>query len=288
MPVLWFVAGAALAGGVSALATWFVVGRQKGRVIRAERRASRAERLAELGTLTGGLAHEIKNPLSTIGLNSQLLAEDIADAGLPDESRRRIERRIDTLRREVDRLSGILTDFLQFAGRVRLDSTPTDINILIEELIDFFMPQAQNAGVRLHFQPAREPIVARVDPGLLKQAILNLLLNASEALETMPKEHPRELMVRVERKARPEPAIELHVTDTGPGLSDKNRSRIFQPYFSTKRGGTGLGLPTTRRIVEEHGGRIDVHSEAGRGTVFVIRLPAEAEDGAEIADTSGV
>ncbi len=257
----------------------------------AERRAALAEHLAELGTMTGGLAHEIKNPLSTIGLNAELLSEDINDLPnvSPDE-KRRLTNRIGTLYREIDRLRGILDDFLQFAGRMHLDPSTQDLNLLITELVDFFQPQAERAGVRLHAQLPTQPIHAQVDSHLFKQALLNLLINAVQAFEATPPSdtQPRELMLRLENNHPPETSnqeqpqpennnhnqIVLHITDTGPGISKEAIAKIFQPYFSTKKGGTGLGLPTTRRIIDAHGGHLEVHSEPNRGTDFIIYLPS--------------
>lgn len=249
------------------------------------RRMADAERLAELGTMTGGLAHEIKNPLSTLSLNAQLLAEDVGDLDLPPDAKQRIIRRTESLRRESDRLKGILTDFLQFAGRIRLDPEPHDLNVLIDELVDFFLPQALAIGVQLRTTLARQPTIARVDSALFKQALLNLLINAAQALEAMPakSDRTRDLMIRVEPAPSISPAPDgspamhtVHVTDTGPGISPEHLSSIFQPYFTTRKGGTGLGLATTRRIIEEHQGSIEVHTEPGRGTDFLIRLPAAA------------
>jgi signal transduction histidine kinase len=255
----------------------------------AERRARQAERLAELGAMTGGLAHEIKNPLSTIGLNAQLLGEDLAEADLPHEERQRLRRRLDALTREVERLRGILTDFLQFAGRMKLDPQPHDLVRLVDELSDFFHPQCDQAGIMLRTQLPAEPVTVRVDEAVLKQAILNLMINAVQAMR--PTEggpagggeagaHRRhgDLMLRLER-GRDE--VRLHVIDTGPGIEADKLKEIFHPYVSHKTGGTGLGLPTARRIIEEHGGRLDAHSEPGRGSDFVVHLPlAAAEEAA--------
>lgn len=288
--VLPFLGGMLVCAILAVPLALFMRREQERRARLSRRRAEDAERLAELGTMTGGLAHEIKNPLSTLSLNAQLLAEDVADLSVPDEQRRRITRRTESLRREADRLKGILTDFLQFAGRIRIDPEPQDLNVLVDELVDFFLPQALAAGVRLRATPAKHPAVARVDSALFKQALLNLLLNAVQALEALPPDGPaRELMVRIEpatptraRGGRPDGGAmhTVHVTDTGPGISPEHVSRIFQPYFSTKKGGTGLGLPTARRIIEEHGGTLDVHTEPRRGTDFILRLPA-AETSAE-------
>lgn len=267
------VVGAAIAGTVVWLACRSMMHRQIARSTEAERRAAGSERLAQLGTMTSGLAHEIKNPLSTIGLNAQLLSEDLEECGLPDDELKRLQRRIETLRREVDRLKGILEDFLKFAGRVHLDPSPHDLNVVVDEMIDFFTPQAERAGVRLRAMPAATPVIVSVDASLLKQALLNLLLNATDALKSFDSNgQPKELMLRVVEEAGTD-EVSIHVIDTGPGIKAESVAQIFHPYFSTKSGGTGLGLPTSRRIVEEHGGRLAVHSEPGRGTEFVISLP---------------
>jgi len=269
---------------------WLWSQRTARRARQLEQRARAAERLAELGTLTGGLAHEIKNPLSTVGLNIQLLAEDLADAAeltrdTPAGERiSRLQRRLDSLQRETTRLREILDDFLRFAGRLELDRVPTDLNALVDELTDFFEPQAREAHINIRTQLNAAPAIALIDESLLKQALLNLLINATQAMtaareKQTPHGGANELIIRTQR-ARPlgQEEIHIHIIDTGPGIPEDVASRIFQPYFSTKRGGTGLGLPTTRRIVEEHGGTITVHGEPGRGSDFTIALPAGDND----------
>ena len=168
--------------------TRMLLRRAERRARRAERRARDAERLAELGSMTGGLAHEIKNPLSTVGLNAQLLSEAISESDLPPDQRDRLLRRIEALSREVERLRGILTDFLQYAGRIKLDPQPHDLVKLVDELSDFFHPQCQQAGVMLRTQLPKSPeeLIVQVDEGLLKQAILNLMLNAVQAMADAP------------------------------------------------------------------------------------------------------
>ncbi len=228
--------------------------------------------------MTGGLAHEIKNPLSTIGLNAQLLQESLEELPIDPDERGRLSRRLGTLRREVDRLRGILTDFLEYAGELRLDRRPTDLRTLVEELADFFHPQAAQQGVRLRTDTGEgPPPIASVDPGQMKQAILNLMLNAVQAMTAAaPDGRARELILRVRSCREPDntPAVAVHVIDTGPGITPEALEKIFKPYFTTRSGGTGLGLPTARRIVEAHGGRIDVHTEVGRGSDFAIVIPA--------------
>src|SRR5690348_16909732 len=149
------------------------------RIDRLQRRARHAERLAELGTLTGGLAHEIKNPLSTVQLNLQLLREDL-DPDNPAYTR--IVNRLNTVQQETTRLRETLDDFLRYAGRLELDRRPVEMNQLLEELVDFFTPQAQLSRVQLRLKRAAEPVRADVDPKLIKQAILNLMLNGVQAM----------------------------------------------------------------------------------------------------------
>ncbi len=282
-PVLAFILGAAITALILLPAGRVAARRAEHRAREAERRARRAERLAELGSMTSGLAHEIKNPLSTVLLNAQLLREGVADAALDEEERDRFLRRIDALVRECQRLRGILEDFLRFAGRMRLSREDVAVSALVEEMTDFFLPQARQAGVTLRSQLPAAPVRAAVDPDLLKQAVLNLMINAVQAMEGMtPAEAgdgraPRELMLRL---VEPDEGgvIRLHVIDTGPGIEPERLEEIFRPYVSARRGGTGLGLPTARRIVEEHGGRMRAFSEPGRGSDFVIELPQEAPE----------
>lgn len=234
------------------------------RVVLLERRAREAERLAELGTLTGGLAHEIKNPLSTVQLNLQLLAEDL----LPDNpAYSRIVNRLKTVQKETTRLRDTLEDFLRYAGKIELDRQPTDLNELLEELVDFFLPQAQAQRARVRVKRAKAPLIARVDPKLIKQAVLNLMINA---LQAMP--DGGELMLIADRR---DGQAVIDVIDTGRGIAPDTLDKIFTAYYTSKKGGTGLGLAMTRRIIKEHGGDLTVTSEVGTGSDFRMTLPLE-------------
>ena len=227
---------------------------------RLQKRARESERLAELGTLTGGLAHEIKNPLSTIQLNLQLLGEDLP----PDNPR--LSNRLRTVQKETARLRDIVDDFLRYAGRMELERQPTELNGMLEELIDFFTPQAQLQRVRLRLRKSDGELVAPVDDRLLKQAILNLMINA---LQAMPEAGGEIILSAAQQDGR---AL-LDVIDTGRGMDAQTAQRIFDAYYSTKRGGTGLGLAIARRIVQEHNGAIHVSSQPGKGSDFTISLP---------------
>jgi len=260
-----FVGGMLLGALLTGLLASLLAAVARRRLVALERRTRDAERLAELGTLTGGLAHEIKNPLSTVQLNLQLLQEDL---GASDAVSPRVLRRLSTVKDETTRLRDILDDFLRYAGRIELDRKPTDLASLLDELVDFLAPQAELQRVTLRLDAP--PIEAPVDARLLKQALLNLMLNA---LQVMPE--GGELMLRA-RAADNEVTIE--VTDTGPGIPPADQQRIFDAYYSKRRGGTGLGLAMTRRIVLEHGGTIQLYSELGKGSTFRIRLPRRSFD----------
>lgn len=255
---LGFVLGAVAGLAIAAL----VARRSYRRNIDLERRAQQNERLAELGTLTGGLAHEIKNPLSTMQLNLQLLLEDIR----PDDPLHgRFANRIGSIQREASRLKEIVEDFLRFAGRMEVQPEDVDVNSLLEDLIDFLTPQAQLNRVDLRFRRTADDAHARVDPRLIKQAVLNLMLNGMQAMPD-----GGDLILSVSKDAT---HVAIQVTDTGKGMPEDVRQKIFQAYFSLRKGGTGLGLAMAKRIVDEHQGEISVCSEVGKGSSFAVRLP---------------
>lgn len=222
------------------------------------------DRLAELGTLTGGLAHEIKNPLSTVQLNLQLLGEDI-DPSWPAAGR--VISRLKTVQRETGRLREILDDFLRYAGKLELDVREVDLRAMLEDLADFFEPQAQAAKVRIRLRPGGKVLV-QADERLIKQTMLNLMLNAVQAMGNAGT--GGELILSAGEEGGFGVA---HVIDTGPGIPLEAQARIFDAYYTTKKGGTGLGLAMARRILKEHGGELAVTSEVGKGSDFVLRLP---------------
>ena len=238
--------------------------------VRLQQRARQAERLAELGTLTGGLAHEIKNPLSTIQLNLQLLRED-----LPEESARLLNR-LNTVQKEASRLRDTLDDFMRYAGKIELSRSAVDVCNLLEELVDFYAPQAHLQRVRIRVRRPDGPIIANVDERLIKQAVLNLMINA---LQAMP-DGGGEIIL----SSRSEPdRVFIEVTDTGKGIAPDAVARIFDAYYSTKKGGTGLGLAISRRIAEEHRGKISVSSEPGKGSIFTLEIPCDSSPKTPVA-----
>jgi signal transduction histidine kinase len=232
----------------------------------------------EMARLAGALAHEIKNPLSTIRLNMELLAEDFEDAQTP--AQRRAVKRIDVMKRECQRLQDLLDDFLNFAKVRRVNLQPTDLNAEIDDALDFFTPEAAAGGVAIIRHLDAELPRVLLDAESFRSALINLLLNAKHA---MPE--GGQLIVRTTAKGD---TVVVHVIDTGVGIDDHTAAHMFETFYTTKPGGSGLGLPTTTKIIEAHGGRIHVQSEVGRGTQFTIELPAPARlsKGAESAARS--
>ncbi len=236
--------------------------------------AAREELFARVAA---GLAHEIKNPLSTMAINLALLEEEWS--GAPNSKRaptpeptareKRCQKRIQTLQREVQRLETIVDDFLRYARGGVIDRAPHDLGHLVREVLDFVEPEDSRVGIRHHADlPGGLPLVM-LDVVAFRQAILNLFVNARQAMPM-----GGELIVRLRRQGN---FVELAVTDTGVGMTPEDLERCFEVYYSTKREGTGLGLSTTKRIVEEHGGKIHAISEVGRGTSFSILLPLLVE-----------
>lgn len=259
----WLLLGFAIGTLLGLSVTALVSRRAYRRMSALQERARRNERLAELGTLTGGLAHEIKNPLSTIQLNLQLLLEDMSP---DDPAYGRFANRIAVVQREGSRLKEILDDFLRFAGKIELQPRTVELNAMLEELVDFMSPQAQLQRVQIRLKRSDGPVYAAADPRLLKQAILNLMLNGMQAMS----EKGGELIL----SASCGPSeCQIDVTDTGKGMSQETQQKIFQAYFSLRKGGTGLGLAMSKRIIDEHGGRITVCSEEGKGSVFSVFVP---------------
>ncbi|MCB9877202.1 MAG: two-component sensor histidine kinase [Planctomycetes bacterium] len=223
----------------------------------------RMQRLAQLGALLAGFAHEVRNPLSTIGLNLQLVLEDFEDPETPRD--KRTQKRLGTVQNEVKRLQTILEEFLGFARAPEPRLVPVDLNEKLRALIEFHEPDLRDADVSLRFYPGAGVGQVPVDWDHLQAAVVNLIRNAKEAT-------PRGGEVLVSTVREPA-AVLLRVTDTGAGIPAELQPRVFEPYFSTKKAGTGLGLPTVRRVAEEHGGTVGLQSDVGKGTQFTISLP---------------
>ena len=233
------------------------------------------DQYTEIARLAGGLAHEIKNPLSTIRLNMELLAEDFQEAQTPRD--RRALNKVNVVQRECQRLQDLLEDFLNFAKVRSLKLQPSSLNAQIRQALDFFRPTATEGGIELIDYLAADLPTVLLERESFHGALLNLMLNAKQAMPD-----GGQLVVRTYGTAN---GVALDLIDTGCGMDEKTCQQVFEAFFSTKPGGSGLGLPTTRKIIEAHGGRITLQSEPGHGTQFTVKLPippqlrGEAEKG---------
>ena len=220
----------------------------------------------ELAELAGSLAHEIKNPLSVIHMNADLLSEELTETDWP--GRRRAEAKVDMIRQQCERMENLLRDFLRFSRLRDLQMTPGSVNEQVESVLRLYQAQADKQGVEVlrYLDPDLPSILLHSDS--LQASLINLVKNALEAME-----NGGQLVVRTYTSPR---GVSLDLIDTGCGMEDSTAIHMFEPFYSTKHGGSGLGLPTARKIIEAHGGRINVQSEVGRGTKFAIEFPMPA------------
>jgi PAS domain S-box-containing protein len=222
-----------------------------------------SERLAAMSRITAGVAHEVKNPLNSMRLWLENLKES-----LTDEMDAGAQQAVTVLDKEIDRLDAVVKRFLDFTRPMDVRLEATQLSDLLKDVLEVAQPQLQKANVQVaQLLPIDVPEVY-VDRALLKQAILNLVLNAAEA---MP--HGGQLRLMLSRRGE---MAEITVGDTGKGIAPENRQKIFQLFFTTRPGGSGIGLASTFRIVQLHNGSIDFTSEVGRGTTFRIELPLAA------------
>jgi signal transduction histidine kinase len=236
-----------------------------------EARLRRAENLASLTTLAAGVAHEIKNPLASISIHIQLmqkaleakrrLAEQEGEASYPDQ----LDKYIAVVNEEIDRLNHIVVDFLFAVRPMHLYLREGNINVLIGELMEFMGFELSDASVTCDLELEEDLPLLKFDERYLKQALLNLIKNAAAAMPGGGK-----LTVRTGHK---DDEAFISVLDTGTGIPEENLSKIFEPYFTTKATGSGLGLTLVFKIVREHQGEISVKSREGEGTCFTISLP---------------
>jgi two-component system, NtrC family, sensor kinase len=227
-----------------------------------------SEKMAALGQLSAGIAHEVRTPLTSIKIFIQSLEKEIE----LDENQKEDFR---IIMKEIDRINENITRFLNFARPEEPLFQAINVSLLMKETVNLLAAKLRNSGIRLDLSLPDEPPPLEGDPKQLIQVFLNLLLNAAEA---MP--HGGTLTIRSTVRMNPDSrqeCLELMIKDTGQGIHEKDRTHLFDPFFTKKAGGTGIGLSIVYSIIQKHNGRIEVESEVGKGSSFIVSLPIKKE-----------
>src|SRR6266436_5123555 len=230
---------------------------------RTAQQAIESERFNALTLLAAGLAHEIGNPLNSLHIHLQLMERSVQN--LSDGAKTELQQSIDIARSEVNRLDSIVTQFLRAIRPSRPQLRPENINTIVEEAVRFFTPEIQDRDIIVEQELRSDLPLLQLDRDQMKQAFYNVIKNSLEAMK-------RRGTLRI-RTDRDDTHVLITFVDTGGGVSVRNLSRVFEPYFTTKPSGTGLGLLIVRRIVREHGGELSIESNEGEGLTVTIRLP---------------
>ncbi|HBZ8439732.1 TPA: two-component system sensor histidine kinase ZraS [Klebsiella aerogenes] len=224
---------------------------------------ARKEKLMALGHLAAGVAHEIRNPLSSIKGLAKYFAERTPPGGEAQELAL-------VMAKEADRLNRVVSELLELVRPAHLNYQPVDINALIHHSLQLVSQDAQSRGIELQFTPRPELTSIKADPDRLNQVLLNLYLNAMQAIG-------RDGVIHVSESEADRQRVKIVVKDSGKGMSDEELQAIFTPYFTTKADGTGLGLAVVQNIIEQHGGTIRAESQPGAGAIFTLWLPVDAQ-----------
>ncbi len=235
-------------------------------IVEMERQLEKAERLSSLGQLAAGVAHEIRNPLNAISMASQRLKREYMPAD--EEKRKEFEILTGVIRDEIRRLNGIIEEFLTFSKSRRLELHDCPVQEVLQKIVHLISAEAAAKGIAIRTDWENEPVVIPMDMDKLQQAFFNFVKNAMESISG---EGIVTLSVRKPEKGR----VSIRITDTGCGMTTEEVERIFNPEYTTKEKGLGLGLPLAHEIIRGHGGEIRVLSRKGEGTTFEILLPAE-------------
>jgi signal transduction histidine kinase len=230
---------------------------------RTAQRTIESERLNALRLLAAGVAHEIGNPLNSLHIHLQLMERSVQK--LNDGEKAELEQSIDVARSEVNRLDSIVTQFLKAIRPSRPQLRPENVNTIVEESVRFFAPELQDREIVVEQELRSDLPLLQLDRDQMKQAFYNVIKNSVEAMH-------RHGTLRI-RTDLADTHVIVRFVDTGGGMSAENLSRVFEPYFTTKASGSGLGLLIVRRIVREHGGELSIESSQGEGLTLTIRLP---------------
>ena len=230
---------------------------------RTTQQAMESERLNALTLLAAGVAHEIGNPLNSLHIHLQLMERKAQE--LDHNATAELQQSIDVARSEVRRLDSIVTQFLRAIRPSQPRLHPENVNTIVEEAVRFFTPEIQDRDMVVEQELRADLPLLRLDRGQMKQAFYNVIKNSLEAMK-------RHGTLRI-RTDLDDTHVIVTFIDTGGGMSTENLSRVFEPYFTTKPSGTGLGLLIVRRIVREHGGELSIETTQGKGLTLRIRLP---------------
>ena len=231
-----------------------------------QHRLGEAERLATVGTMSAQIAHQLRNPLTSIGLYIQLVEDELRTLE-PDKAREAIEL-LERVLNEQHVLVEITDNYLKYARLPDIEPATLDINRTVADLVRFLRHEMERKGIAASTRLADGPCTIEADRRLLGFALMNLLKNAIEAMD-----HGGRLRVRT---AQHNGSVEIHVSDTGPGIAHDELGHVFEPFYTTKDAGSGLGLSLSRQIIEKHQGALTCQSMVGVGTTFVVSLPARA------------
>jgi signal transduction histidine kinase len=230
---------------------------------RSAQQTIESERLNALTLLAAGVAHEIGNPLNSLHIHLQLMERKVSE--LEGETGQELRHSIEVARAEIGRLDSIVTQFLRAIRPSKPQLHPENINTIVGEAVRFFAPEIQDRDIVVEQELRSDLPLLELDRDQMKQAFYNVIKNSFEAVK-------RHGVLRI-RTDRDDTHVIISFTDTGGGISAENLSRIFEPYFTTKAAGTGLGLLIVRRIVREHGGELSIESSQEKGLTLTIRLP---------------
>ncbi len=230
---------------------------------RSEQQTLESERLNALTLLAAGVAHEIGNPLNSLHIHLQLMERNVRKISGPEKAE--LQESIAIARSEISRLDSIVTQFLRAIRPSKPQLQPENVNALIDEAVRFFAPEIEARDIVVEQELRSDLPMLPLDRDQMKQAFYNVIKNSFEAMKRRGI-----LRIRTDMDAN---HVLVSFTDTGGGISAENLSHIFEPYFTTKTSGTGLGLLIVRRIVREHGGELGIESDDGRGVTLTLRLP---------------
>jgi signal transduction histidine kinase len=267
------VLASAVAVGILGVGLFYVL-----RLIRRNRALEQskisAERAAYRGVLASGLAHEIRNPLNAMNMNLQMLEEELL--AVPAMDSEEWSGLLNSTKSEIKRLERLVNNFLQYARPPRPNFEPRDINALVREIVVFLQADFRGQGVELRVESESLLPSAEIDESQLKQALMNILVNARQVMKGGG-------AIVLTTRAGSGGDVVIDIEDEGPGIPPEMVEKIFEPFYSNRGGGTGLGLPIAKQIVENHGGRIEVEPRAEKGTLFRVHLPRRQDASAPVS-----